>query len=592
MATGFCKFKIPHDHGRVIWEITNECNYGCKYCIFSSSGKVPEGELNTSECLEVIDQLVDQGFKSIKFTGGEPFLREDILDILEYAKNLNCSIDISTNASKITSNIAARLKKLNMDYIHVSLDGSNQIEHEIVRGKKSFLPTITGLKLLVEAGIYVRVGCVIHKENENSIEKIVQFLKDLGVQEVAFSMMSPVGRMKNKTNLLATKKHLDIGQEIDRIAVENIKISHNIFEISKVSFVEIKNNQKIKQVCPGGEKFLFINSIGVVSPCTWVSEHKPYYHSLNIKEYDLKNILRSYLFTKFNKIKSELNSQLSLCPMEKLDDFNNIEKKILKFHEDSFVYKMSTERLDYLKHLSFENKDVLTVTGSGDQALCLVLLKVKSVTCFDINKNANVLLHLKIQALKILNYQEFIELFFSCEGLSENSSLWKKLQLDLSSFHLDFKELNNLIKYSNIPYLESEEAYQLTQKYIHTVHIDIKHMNVLEAKDDDFVNKFDCILLSNIADYSHFLFPNEHHVFLFKEKVVIPFIRFLKPQGKIMFGYVFDLENIHFSDKRNQFNNKEVRKKTYQDLGKYFEIVVESAIPYTPYDAACFLEIK
>ncbi len=80
--TSLCLFRIPKNSGRVIWEITNTCNYGCRYCIFSSTSRQHKDELETAQVYRVIDELREAGFTHVKITGGEPFSRPDIMDIL------------------------------------------------------------------------------------------------------------------------------------------------------------------------------------------------------------------------------------------------------------------------------------------------------------------------------------------------------------------------------------------------------------------------------------------------------------------------------------------------------------------------------
>ena len=93
----FCLFRIPENGGRVLWEITNTCNYHCSYCMFSSEAKKYEGELTTDEIKRTIKDLKENNFKYIKFTGGEPFTRKDMTEILKYASELGFDMDISTN---------------------------------------------------------------------------------------------------------------------------------------------------------------------------------------------------------------------------------------------------------------------------------------------------------------------------------------------------------------------------------------------------------------------------------------------------------------------------------------------------------------
>ena len=150
----FCLFRIPENGGRVLWEITNTCNYHCSYCIFSSETIKYENELTTDEVKKTIKELKDNNFTYIKFTGGEPFTRKDMTDILKYAIELGFDMDISTNASLITENIAKELKDMNFPMVHVSLDGADKNSHEFVRGKDTFERTLKGIKYLTENKIY------------------------------------------------------------------------------------------------------------------------------------------------------------------------------------------------------------------------------------------------------------------------------------------------------------------------------------------------------------------------------------------------------------------------------------------------------
>lgn len=138
----FCLFRIPENGGRVLWEITNTCNYHCSYCIFSSEAKEYEDELTTDEVKRTIKDLKENNFTYIKFTGGEPFTRKDMTEILKYASELGFDMDISTNASLITDEIAKELKNIKFPMVHVSLDGHDKETHEYVRGENTFERTL------------------------------------------------------------------------------------------------------------------------------------------------------------------------------------------------------------------------------------------------------------------------------------------------------------------------------------------------------------------------------------------------------------------------------------------------------------------
>ena len=345
----FCKFKIPSQGARVIWEITNECNYACSYCIFASTGRKPQGELTTQEVFSALQELKDHNFTHIKFTGGEPFLRPDMLDILSRSRLLGFTVDISTNASILNETNVRTLEHLALSYVHVSLDGHSAAIHEAVRGKKSFAPTIEGLRLLKKYAIPTRIGCVIHLHNQDKLQEMTDFAQALGAQELVLSLMEPVGRLRDKTKNLATTPILELIEQIENIKKSNpsIALSHNLtanlnssLNFSTKSFPHSfansfpivfhpmrpttgEKNQKV--LCPGGSKFLFINSLGQVSACTWVNELRPEWNAGKIQHEKLSEILKSENFKKLASYhESLLEHNLNVCPMTQFA----VEKKL------------------------------------------------------------------------------------------------------------------------------------------------------------------------------------------------------------------------------------------------------------------------
>ena len=276
--------------------------------------------MSEQQVFNTLEQLKSSNFTHIKITGGEPFLREDMVDILEKIDSLGLECDISTNASKITPEIANRISKLNLDYVHVSLDGHTQTIHESVRGKKSFWPTLLGLNFLLNAGIKVRIGCVLHSNNENEILNMIKWCEELGVNEVIFSIMESVGRMRDSSKFIVTKTAQELLNIIEDIQKNHknstLKISHNLNPMIKP--IEFKSQSV--SACPGGDRFLFINSVGIVSPCPWVAEKMPEFIGASLHNHNLHDILNQEPFTTFKKITKQISLHYgALCPMEDLN---------------------------------------------------------------------------------------------------------------------------------------------------------------------------------------------------------------------------------------------------------------------------------
>ncbi len=289
-----CKFTLPQDGGKAIWEITHNCNYGCSYCIFSCDKKMVEGELTTKECFHVIDELVNNGFKHLKITGGEPFIRKDIVEILEYASK-KLIVDVSTNASLINEEIVSKLNKINLKMIHVSLDGNKQ-EHEAVRGKLTYERTINGLKALSSSKNKVRIGSVIHAKNEKNLENLVKDSINIGADEIIFSIMEPVdGQSKLLVKTISNEELIKTIENIKNKYKNNIVVNYNFGK--QPTFVK---------KCPAGDKFLYINNMGFVSPCPWVYENnKNCISRISLRNNSLKDVLKDKNISSFLNLKSK-----------------------------------------------------------------------------------------------------------------------------------------------------------------------------------------------------------------------------------------------------------------------------------------------
>lgn len=289
-----CKFTLPKDGGKAIWEITHNCNYGCSYCIFSCDKKRVDEELTTEECFHVIDELVKNGFKHLKITGGEPFIRKDIVEILEYASK-DLIVDISTNASLITDEIVSKLNNIDLKMIHVSLDGEKD-EHESVRGKNTYERTIKGLEVLKKSKNKVRIGTVIHLNNENNLEGLIIDSIKLKANEIIFSIMEPVdGQSKSLVKTIPNEDLIKTISSLEEKYNKDIIINYNFG----------KQPVFVKK-CPAGDKFLYINNMGFISPCPWVYENnKNCISQKSLRNNELSEVLKDNRISKFLSTKSK-----------------------------------------------------------------------------------------------------------------------------------------------------------------------------------------------------------------------------------------------------------------------------------------------
>jgi MoaA/NifB/PqqE/SkfB family radical SAM enzyme len=124
----------------VSWEITVKCNLRCKYC---NSWLRNYTELNTEDVFRTISTLSRMGTRVIRITGGEPLLRNDIVDIINYIYSLGIFVALSTNGILFPEKIA-KINKL--DSVTISLDGPEKI-HDSIRGEGSYNKAIQAIDM-------------------------------------------------------------------------------------------------------------------------------------------------------------------------------------------------------------------------------------------------------------------------------------------------------------------------------------------------------------------------------------------------------------------------------------------------------------
>jgi MoaA/NifB/PqqE/SkfB family radical SAM enzyme len=304
----YCIFRLPENNGRALWEITQQCNYPCGYCIFSAEHGVIPGELKTEQVFDTLKELKDQKFSHIKWTGGEPFIRKDIMDILAKTSELGFVFDISTNGSLINEDKAKQLKEFGAKMVHVSLDGHNREIQELARGKNTYSPTIRGIDHLVNAGNYVRIGTVIFKGNENYLRDTIEAVANLGADEIIFSFMEPAGRLKGDKTIISTLPISEAKENLTSLARDyegRINVNYSFTENPKSSE---------SGFCPAVERFLFIDNLGRISPCTWVVEKFPEYRTIEtLKDKTLKQLIQSNEIQSYLKYVSGFGN--NGCPM-------------------------------------------------------------------------------------------------------------------------------------------------------------------------------------------------------------------------------------------------------------------------------------
>ena len=155
-------------------QITNKCNQNCKYCFAEPNTDLNELEIN--EWVKILGYWWNQGLRVLTLTGGEPFIRNDIFELLNFLNN-QFIIVFNTNATLLTEKIVKKLIKYNIKSIMVSLDSLSSKKHNKYRGQGSWEKTMQGINILNKYKLPISISTTFTEENETEIDDIINFCR-------------------------------------------------------------------------------------------------------------------------------------------------------------------------------------------------------------------------------------------------------------------------------------------------------------------------------------------------------------------------------------------------------------------------------
>lgn len=179
------KFNNPLDFPMKLWIYTNyDCNLRCSYCVAESSPKAPRRGVDLAMVKKIVDNAVGLGFENMYFTGGEPFILEEIYAMLAYACD-HLPTTVLTNAMLFRGARLARLVEIHHPdlTIQVSLDGGCPEHHDPYRGKGSWHKTVDGIRWLKEHNFRVRISTTETPANTEHLGEICEYHRSLGIIE-------------------------------------------------------------------------------------------------------------------------------------------------------------------------------------------------------------------------------------------------------------------------------------------------------------------------------------------------------------------------------------------------------------------------
>ena len=178
----------------VVWNCTRGCNLRCRHCYARAVERVKGGELTGGEARTMIDDLAAFGCPVLLFSGGEPCLRPDLVELMAYAKTRGLRVVLSTNGTLIDKALAERFAAVGLSYAGISLDGM-KATHDRFRGVEgAFEKALDGIRNAKAAGIKVGLRMTLNRGNWREVPGIFELMKREGVDRACFYHLVYSGR--------------------------------------------------------------------------------------------------------------------------------------------------------------------------------------------------------------------------------------------------------------------------------------------------------------------------------------------------------------------------------------------------------------
>lgn len=232
----------------VLWELTHTCNFRCVMCY---NEPLAEPELTTAECFDILEQLAGAGTLRLTLTGGEILARRDFFDIATLARRLGFALDLKTNGSLITPEVADRIAALAPVQVDISLLGATPETFDAVAGvPHSLARVLRGVGLLQERGVRVKLNTLLLALNVAERAAMIDLALQLGVYCEQVFKVSPTDSGRSK----GEEHQLSLAEMTDVLVADNTPFTPRALEPGS-------------RTCSVGLSSALISPYGVVFPC-------------------------------------------------------------------------------------------------------------------------------------------------------------------------------------------------------------------------------------------------------------------------------------------------------------------------------------
>jgi radical SAM protein len=182
----------------VIWETTNACDLACRHCRAEAISEVEPGTLTTEEGKRLLDQIEQFGKPRpiVILTGGDPFKRDDIFELVAYGTEIGLPIAVSPSGTPLLNRAnLLKVKEAGAKAMSLSIDGSTpELHDDFRRVEGSFRMTVDGWQAAHDVGLKVQLNTTVTRYNLYDLPNIFKLVQDMGVMTWSVFFLVPTGR--------------------------------------------------------------------------------------------------------------------------------------------------------------------------------------------------------------------------------------------------------------------------------------------------------------------------------------------------------------------------------------------------------------
>ncbi|MGZ4617485.1 MAG: pyrroloquinoline quinone biosynthesis protein PqqE [Frankiaceae bacterium] len=277
-------------------ELTHRCPLHCSYCSNPTQGVTASQELTREAWMGVFEEAQRLGVVQLHLSGGEPLLRQDLVDLVRHARALGFYVDLVTSGLGLSAARCSELAAAGLDHVQLSVQDSDVEAADLVAGARVTRHKLAAARAIIEHGLPLTVNVVLHRHNIERIPALVDLAVELGADRLELANAQYYGwALRNRAALIPDRRQVAAADAM----VQTARALHG--DAIEIVYVIADYHEAYPKPCMHGwgERHIVVAPDGTVLPCLAAAEI-PGLHPERVGERSLADIwANSNVFTRF-----------------------------------------------------------------------------------------------------------------------------------------------------------------------------------------------------------------------------------------------------------------------------------------------------